>query len=175
MPILPEVEEAKKAYEKKDYRQAARLFSDAANRLEADGDILMAAEIKNNCSVSWLQAGEPQSALDAALGTDQIFANAKDLRRQAISLANQAAALDDLGSLTDALNMYQIAADLLKTIHEDDMRAYVLKNISTLQLRSGDKLQSLATMNAALENKKKLGFKEKLLKKLLRIPFKMMR
>jgi hypothetical protein len=166
---------ARKAYEKKDYSLAARLYAEAAGQIGPNGDQLARAELMNNCSVAWLQAGEPQKSWEAVRETDLIFAEACDTRRQAMALGNQASALEALGSLPEAMEKYQVAADLLKDLHEDDLRAYVLQNLAALQLRNGDQLLSLATMHTALENKKKLGAKEKLLKKLLRIPFKMIR
>ncbi|MCE5206886.1 MAG: hypothetical protein LLG42_01085 [Chloroflexi bacterium] len=175
MSVSGLIQEAKKAYENKEYRQAAELFQNVAEQQIFLGDPLMEAEMKNNCSVAWLQAGEPQKSLDVVLGTDQVFAEANDPRRQAMALGNQAAALEALGSLSEAMDKYQTAADIFKDIHEEDLRAYVLKNLSALQLRTGDQLQAIASMHTALENKKKLGLKEKFLKKFLRIPFKMLR
>ncbi len=175
MSVSGLIQEAKKAYENKEYRQAAELFQNVAEQQISLGDPLMEAEMKNNCSVAWLQAGEPQKSLAVVLGTDQVFAEANDPRRQAMALGNQAAALEALGSLSEAMDKYQTAADIFKDIHEEDLRAYVLKNLSALQLRTGDQLQAIASMHTALENKKKLGLKEKFLKKFLRIPFKMLR
>ncbi len=167
--------QAKQAYDRKEYTQAAGLFFSAAQSFHNQEDALQAAEMLNNCSVAWLQAGEAQKALDAAEGTDSIFADAADLRRQAMALGNQAAALEALGKLEDAINKYQSASDILKDIDDKELRTYVLQNLAALQLRTGDQYQSLATMQAALEHKKKLSIKERFLKKLLRIPFKLMK
>ena len=169
------VEQAKKAYEKKAYRQAAELFQSIVDQQVYLDDPLMNAEMKNNCSVAWLQAGEPQRSLNAVMGTAQIFAEGIDPKRQGMALANEAAALDALGSLTEAMEKYQLAADIFKEINEKDLMTYVLKNLSALQLRTGRQFQSLASMHSALENQEKLSIKEKFLKKLLRVPFKIMK
>jgi hypothetical protein len=79
-----------------------------------------------------------------------------------------------LGDTEKAIEKFQAASDLLKEIGDESLRAYILQNLSGLQLKSGDQFQSIATMHTALENKEKLSLKEKFLKKLLRIPFKMM-
>lgn len=165
--------QAHKAYENKKYRQAAELFEALAGQYAAREDALNAAEMRNNSSVAWLQAGEAQKSLDAAAGTDQVFAEAGDSKREAMALGNQAAALEALGNISEAITKYEAAAEIFHAIHEEDLRVYVLQNLSALQLKTGDHLQSLASMHNALENKKKLGMKEKFLKKLLRIPFKM--
>lgn len=165
--------QAQKAYANKQYRQAAELFETLTGQYADQGDILNAAEMRNNSSVAWLQAGEAQKSLDAALETDQIFSEAGDSKRGAMALGNQAAAYEALGNIPQAILKYQTAADIFHAIHEEDLRVYVLQNLSALQLKTGDHLQSLASMHNALENKKKLGLKEKFLKKLLRVPFQM--
>jgi tetratricopeptide (TPR) repeat protein len=92
-----------------------------------------------------------------------------------MALANQAAALEGLGQLEAALERYTRAAEFLKQVGENEMRALVLKNISTLQLRTGKQLQALASMDAALDNQKRLSWRERMLQKLLRVPLDMLK
>ena len=173
---MPEkiVQKAKTAYKQKKYSEAADLFEEAAKLYKDLGDFLNEAEMLNNCSVSLLLGGDALEALQAAQGTDQIFAKAADVKRQAMALGNQAAALDALGKLDEALELYQEASELLKDRGEDDLRSYLLQQISTLQIRTGSQLQSLASMQAALESRKKLSMKERMLKKLLKKPMDML-
>ena len=166
--------QAKKLYDKEAYSQAAETYEMSSQEYEKSGDPLMAAEMSNNCSVSWLLAGEAQKSLDASLNTDLTFFNAGDPRKQAMALGNQAAAHEGLKQLKDAAEKYEKASEILKEIGETDLRAYVLQKLSAIQLRTGDQFQSVATMHTALETKKKLSIKEKFLKKVLRIPFKKM-
>ena len=166
---------AKAAYKTGKYQKAADQFQKAAAGFSNAGDELMAAEMLNNQSVALLQNGDPTGAFTAASGTDEIFSKARDSRRQAMALGNQAAALDSLGELEEAIEKYKLAAELLKETGDMELRSYVLESLSALQLRTGNQFQSLATMQAALDSKKKLGFKERFLKKILRIPFKLMR
>ena len=90
------VDQGKQAFANKKYDEAASSFSEAASAYEALDDPLNAAEMKNNLSVALLQAGKAQEAYDAAAGTDEVFAQAGDLKRQAMAFGNQAAALDEL-------------------------------------------------------------------------------
>ena len=166
--------EGKAAYAAKKYPEAGAVFERANRAYMAAGDFLNAAEAANNASVAWLQAGDPEKALLLAAGTETTFETAGDLLRQGIALANQAAALDGLNRKQEALDYYQRAAEYLKQAGENEMRAMVLKNISTLQLQTGGHLQALASMDAALDQKKKLSLRERLLKLLLRVPFDMM-
>jgi tetratricopeptide (TPR) repeat protein len=169
------VKQAERAYQQQRYAEAARLFQQAASQYKAGGDPLKAAEMANNGSVALLQAGSAQAALEAAEGTDQVFAQAGDARRQALALGNQAAALEALNRLDDALARYWQCSNLLKQIGDEETRAPVLKNISTLQIRTGHQFEALATMEAALNHQKKLSPVERFLKKLLKIPMQMLR
>jgi tetratricopeptide (TPR) repeat protein len=167
--------EGKRAYQAKNFTQAAAAFSQAAQSFLANGQAVDAAEAANNASVAYLQAGDAASALQAAEGSDSVFAAAGETRKQGMALANQAAALDGLGRLEDSLARYTLAAELLKQIGADEMRALVLKNISTLQLRTGKQLQALASMDAALDHQPRLSLRERLLHKLLRVPLDMLK
>jgi tetratricopeptide (TPR) repeat protein len=174
-PITTLIDQAGKKYRSGKYAEAASLYSQAAAALTESGDSLAAAEMANNRSVALLQSGDAQGALNSAQDTDQIFALAGDTQRQALALGNQAAALQALNRNEEALTKYRECADLLKQTDEQDYRAHVLKSISVLQVKTGHQFEALASMNAALENKKKLSIQEKFIKKLIRIPFDMMR
>ncbi|MEN6481148.1 MAG: hypothetical protein ABFD29_03105 [Anaerolineaceae bacterium] len=173
--LLP-LELAKKAescYKDEDFQQAAELYARAAQTYMDLGEPANAAEMKNNQSVALLQAGDAQNAYFFAKGTDLTFAEAGDKRRQAMALGNQAAALEELKKKDEALKLYQEAALIFEEINEKDLRAYVLKRISALQVRNGKQLNALASMNAALINKEKLTFQEKILKWLTNTVFKL--
>lgn len=165
--------QAEKAYRAGNYAEAAALYQNAVQYCTEAGDAVNAAEMSNNRSVALLQSGDAQSALDAAQGTDAVFARAGDLRRQGIALGNQAAALEAMDQLDEALNHYWQCADLLKQAGEKEYRALVLKSISSLQVRTGRQLEAVATMESALENQSKLSLQERFLKGLLRIPLQM--
>lgn len=167
-------DQAEKAFRAGNFSEAADLYKQAAEVNMAHEDAPQAAENMNNRSVALLQAGDAAGALQAAQGTEQVFAQAGDLRRQGLALGNQAAALDALGRLDEALERYRQSSDLLKQVGDKESRAVVLKSISVLQIRTGKHLEAVATMDAALDNQPKPSFKERLLKKLLDIPFKIM-
>jgi tetratricopeptide (TPR) repeat protein len=159
-------------YKTGDFGKAADLYREIAEQYSSNGKTIDAAEMLNNYSVSLLQKGDAKNAYEAAKDTDKIFQEAGDVRRQAIALGNQASALEAMGDLKGAILLYQQSSDLLKSIDDKDLRVYVLKSLSALQVRTGDQLQAMASMDAALQLQKKLTLKEKFLKKLLGIPFK---
>lgn len=167
-------ETGKRLFRSGKYLEAADLFEQAARGYADLGNSLLSAEMANNKSVALLQAGDAQGALQACEGTEVIFHQAGDTEREAIAIANYAAALEALNRLEEALETYQRAAVLFKQIGNSEMRAIVLKAISSLQIRTNRQLEALASMDAALEEQKKLSLKERLLKKLLDLPFRMM-
>lgn len=168
------IHEADAAYQGADYALAASKYAAAQQAYSAAGDALMAAEMANNASVALLKAGNPSAALAACEQTDLVFAQAGDIRRQAVALSNQATALEALKRNEQALELYQRASDLLKQINETEMRAFVLKSMSFLQFRSGKKFDAMATMRIALDTQRKLTPRERLLKWLLGVVFKLL-
>lgn len=163
--------EAARAYKKKDYLAAAKDYQAAAEGFSQQGAQLEAAEMLNNASVAYLQAEQPESALEAALDTDQTFAAAGDQRRQAIALGNQAAAYEALDDLDSAAQAYQSSSELLKEIGDHELRPSVMQSLSAVQLRQGQQMEALVTMQAGLDEIENPGIKQKLLKKVLRSPF----
>lgn len=166
---------AEKSFQSGKFAEAADLFQQAYQLCTQSGDALKAAEMANNRSVALLQAGNAAAALEAAQGTETVFAQAGDIKRQGLALGNQAAALEGLNRLEEALARYIQCNTLLKQAGDEENRAAVLKSISALQIRTGHQFEALASMDAALENQKKLSLKERFLKKLLDIPMNMLR
>lgn len=161
------VNDAKDLFASKKYGLAIEIFRSALKFYETHSDPLHAAEMKNNISVCLNLEGKAQEALQAAQGTDLIFEQAGDKHRQALALGNQASALEDLKQLGEALELYEKSNELLKQIGEKEYRAIILKRISTLQLKHGRKLESLASMNAALQVEPTPTGKERSIKNIL--------
>lgn len=168
-------ENGKKSFKKKEFAAAADWFAKAAAAYDTCGDTLLAAEEKNNLSVALLMAGEPQRALEAALHTDEVFAVAGDRQRQAIALANQASACQDIKDNQRALNLFEEASELLKALGEEDMRSEILKKISILQLKEGQQLQAVSSYSSAVSAKPHKGLKEHTLKALFKALFNFFR
>jgi tetratricopeptide (TPR) repeat protein len=169
----PEVSilEAKNAYLRKDFSAAADAYQAAAASFSSKGDELSAAEMKNNASVAYLQAGNAELALDSALITDQVFASVGDTRRQAIALGNQAAAYEALGQLEAAAKAYESSSDLLKLIGDKELRPTVMRSLSSIQLRLGRQMEALVTMQAGLNQIENPSLMQRLMKKIIQSPF----
>jgi tetratricopeptide (TPR) repeat protein len=84
-----------------------------------------------------------------------------------MAYGNQAAAYEAQHEFETALSFYQKASEKLLSCGEKELRTVVLKQISQLQLKTGEHLQALASMNTALDSTPKLSGKEKFLKRFL--------
>lgn len=167
--------EAQQAYKQGDYVAAARAFEAAAQGYQSLEDKLSVAEMYNNSSVAYLQAGDGDSALRVVLGTPEIFSEAGDGLRHGMALGNLGAALEAVGRLDEAIQAYQQSAELLKQADETDMRARVMQSLSALQLRTGHQLEALASMQAGLDGLKKPSPRQRVLRKLLDMPSKVIK
>jgi tetratricopeptide (TPR) repeat protein len=161
-------EQAQHAYKARRYKRAAELFHQAAQGYTLGHNDLLAAEMKNNASVAYFQAGDPRKALDAALDTDKVFEGAKDIKRLAMAIGNQAAALDELGHWQEALSAYERSAQLFLEVNEKDMRAIMLKSAAGIKLKRGRVSESAYEMMGALEAKATPSLFERILRFLLR-------
>jgi tetratricopeptide (TPR) repeat protein len=168
-------DEGQNAYKRGDFNESAHLFDAAAQGFQIQGDLVKAAELRNNASVAYLKCGDAQASLDAVEGTASIFSDIGDLRRQGMALGNYGAALEALGRLDEAAFSYETSAELLSQSGEDVLRAEVLQSLSAIQLRKGKQLQALATMQSGINGIKRPSPKQKILKSLMRFPFRLMK
>ncbi|PWH14565.1 MAG: hypothetical protein DDG60_07380 [Anaerolineae bacterium] len=159
-------ESARTAYQEGDFENAARLFGEAASRLT---EKLEAAEMKNNQSVAWLQAGNPKAAYEAARDTAQLFAQASDFRREGIAWSNEAAALQALGRANEAFEKYRLAAEAFQRAGEDKMRNDVYQAMAGIKLKQGKVMEALFHMQMGLAGVKHPTLKQKILLSMLRL------
>jgi len=155
--------------EKGNYSVAADLFSQAAQVYASAQDELNAAEMKNNQSVALLQAGKAKDALQATEGTEEIFENAGDLRRQGVAVGNRAAALEELKKWKDALAEYDRAASLFEQAGAGDMHSVVRKAAANLNLKRGRFTDSQLDVYDSLRLVEKPTLTQRIMKFLIRI------
>ncbi|NJN79063.1 MAG: hypothetical protein HC797_00520 [Anaerolineales bacterium] len=160
--------QGKRAFENKNYKEAADYFQQAAEGYTLGRASLQAAEMMNNASVALLQAGKSNEALNAALGTDEIFAQAKDVKRQAMALGNQAAALEALSRYEEAIQNNEQSADLFGQVNEGDLRAMVMKSAAAIKLKTGKVTDSAFKMMGSLDVKNNPNIFERILRFFLR-------
>ena len=156
-------------FESGNYESAVSHFENAAKGYAALNDEVNAAEMKNNLSVTRLKLGKAEAALTACLGTDEVFARAKDLKRQGMAIGNQAAALEALKRFDEALAAYERSAQIFADAGEGDLRSMVLKSAAGIKLKRGKIGESAFKMIGSLEAKEKPSFFDRILKFLLRL------
>lgn len=163
----PLVAEARRLYQAGDFAAAAEAYGRAAEAHAAAGDALMAAEMRNNQAVSLLRARQPAAALSVLQGTDEVFAQAGDLRRQGMALANLAGALESLKRKKEAVEYYQRAGDVLEQAGEGDLRVEVMQLLAIHYLRQGKFFDAVLALQSGLAGVKNPTPRQKLFKKLL--------
>ena len=160
--------EGKRAFAAGKYDEAVNAFREAAQGYALGRDGLHTAEMNNNLSVSLLKANQPQEAFDAANGTDEIFEAAGDVKKQAMALGNQAAALEGLKRYEEALTLYDRAASLFADAGDGDMRSLVLKSAAAIRLKQGKITDTAMDMLGSLGAVEKPTLMQRFLKFLLR-------
>lgn len=162
-------DQGKAEYAKGNFKAAASLFAQAAQIYVSMQDTLNAAEMKNNESVAWLQAGKAQEALQATEGTEETFQKAGDRKREGIAVSNRAAALEGLGKWKEALAEYDRAASLLEQAGEGDMHSMVRKTAANLNLKRGRITDSQMDVYDSLRLVEKPSLSQRIMKFLMRI------
>ena len=165
-------EKGKKEYEQGNYLKAADLFSQAAHAYTVVKDELNAAEMKNNQSVAFLQGGKAREALQATEGTETIFEQAGDVKRQGIAVSNRAAALEGLKKWSEALQEYDRAASLFEEAGEGDMHSMVRKTAANLNLKRGHLTDSQMDVFDSLRLVEKPTLAQRIMKFFIRIGFR---
>ena len=164
-------DKGKQEYEKGNYAVAAEMFSQAAQAYASAQDELNAAEMKNNQSVALLQAGKAKEALQVTDGTEEVFQQAGDQKRQGIAVGNRAAALEGLKKWNDALAEYDRAASLLEQAGEGDMHSVVRKAAANLNLKRGRVTDSQMDVYDSLRLVEKPTLTQRIMKFLMRVGF----
>jgi tetratricopeptide (TPR) repeat protein len=167
-------QKAKAAYQARDYPTAIKAFDQAREAAKAAGDEPLAAEMANNMSVTFLLNKQPHEALEIARGTDLVFEKVGDLSKQGMALGNIGAALEELKQFKQAVDHYQRSIELLRQAGETEYRGLVQKSLATIQIRQGDHFSGMVTMHQSLEDQKRLTPRERWLKRLLKLPYKLL-
>jgi tetratricopeptide (TPR) repeat protein len=160
-------DQAKRIYQAGEFEPAAKAFSEAAGAYLEAGDALMSAEMRNNQSVALLRAKQAEAALQAAQGTEKVFSDARDFRRQGMALANQASAFEALKQYTETIEYYKKAGEVLEKAGEFDLRAEVMQLLSMHYLRRFKFYEAVISLQSGLAAVKNPTPKQRFMKKIL--------
>lgn len=167
-------EKAERAYRAGDLAEAAEAFEAAALAYQNQSQTILAAEMWNNYAVILIQVGRGEEAVKAVEATLPLLQEGGDLERLGVALGNLAAALEACGRDAEAEQAYLQSAEILEKCGKAELRMHALKALSQLQLKQGKQLQALATFQSALEETPNLSLTQKMLKKLVDIPWKLL-
>jgi tetratricopeptide (TPR) repeat protein len=162
-------EQGVKLFQQRDYEAAARIFQQAAEAFETDGDADMAAEMKTNIGLVHRSLGENQQALEVMQQALEHFQTRDDKRRSAMVLGNMGGVYVALGDKEQAYNCYRQAADLFQELGERKLYGETMVAMGDLQMRDGKIMAGAATYEVGLENLEKLSPTQKMLKGLMGI------
>jgi tetratricopeptide (TPR) repeat protein len=154
-------------YLKGDFAAAIKAYSEIASAYVAAGNFPMASEMQNNQSVVLLRNKQAQAAFDAAKGTDLVFAEIGDTRRQGIALANQASALQALRRNKEAIDFYIKSGEAFEIAGEMDLRFQVMKLLSSFYLRNFRFFDAILALQSGLAPVKNPTLLQRVMKKFL--------
>jgi len=159
------------AYQQGNLEHALDLFESARTGYLDRNDPVKAAEMANNLCVVLLQHKQPEKALAAVSGTTRIFQEAGDSKRAAFAFGNLGTALEACKRPGEAEEAYRTAMELFTNLGEDEALNQTAQSLSQLLLKQGRSLEAISSMQAGIEGKKKkLSLKDRILKRILRIP-----
>jgi tetratricopeptide (TPR) repeat protein len=167
-------QKAIEAYESDHFEQAIEDLRAACSAYEEAGDQILAAEMRNNLCVVYLKLDQPKAALSAVEGTPEIFAAVGDDKRTAQAYGNLGSALEAIEHYDAAGDAYRKAVDLFAEIGETDDRSHTLKALSQMQLKQGQTLDAVASMQAGLEDQSQLGLGQRIIRWILKLPSRLL-
>ena len=116
-------DEGKSLYQAKKYLPAAASFARAAEAYQEAGQIILAAEMRNNQSVALLLAKEPRQALEAVQGTSELFLGAGQKTTGGMALANDRPIVSFVG---DSTFFHGSIPGVINAIHNKHNYTYVV-------------------------------------------------
>lgn len=160
-------------YRQGKFPEAVELFSWLHQEFSASGNNVKADEMANNLAVTFLDQNDPEQAIDLIEGTPQRFFEAGETIMAAQAYGNLGAAMAAANRLEEAENAYRQSMQIFRQQGHDEGVTFVGQALSQLQLKQGKTLEALASMEASLEGQKKPGLRQRLLRKLLKLPFRL--
>jgi tetratricopeptide (TPR) repeat protein len=160
-------EQGVKLFRQKEYEEASRVFRQAQEAYEGDGQGDMAAEMQTNIGLVHRALGENQQALDVMQEALHTFQQTNDALRAAKVLGNMGGVYASLGDREQAYNCYRQAADTFQELGEKKLHGETLLAMADLQVREGKLGRGAATYEVGLSELDHLSPSQKILKGLI--------
>jgi tetratricopeptide (TPR) repeat protein len=174
-PPADQIEEkAMIAYREGRLEEAIDGFAAARQAFLTNANKIKAAEMGGNLCVVLLQADRPQEALNAVEGSPAIFLSVGDKNRAAQAYGNLGSALEACDDSIGAENAYRQATELFDSLGDKEQYGYTMQALSRLQLRRGQPLEAIVSMQLGMEAKPQSGIRNRLLRRLLSLPIRLL-
>jgi tetratricopeptide (TPR) repeat protein len=161
------------AFREGQIEEALGFLQTAEESYRLAGNAIKAAEMASNLAVIYLQVDRPDESLRALSGVPELFQQHDDQPRLARAFGNMGAALEATGQDAEAEQAYKQAAEVFTQIGDQENLTHTMASLSKLQLRSGNPIDALASMQRGVEGRRSL--KDRVLSKLLSLPFRFLR
>lgn len=156
--------EALTAFNQTNFQYAAELFGKAAEEYTSENKPLLAAEMKNNQSVAYIQADDPQSALNCLKGVADQFENAQDQYKAGLTYGNLATAHQALNNLDQAKDYCFKAADYLREGNHSEEYTMIMNMLVSIQMKQGKLFDAAASAHLFIDQIPHPTFRQRLLK-----------
>jgi tetratricopeptide (TPR) repeat protein len=166
--------QAGRLYQAGDFQRAASSYQQAAASFREQGDKIKAAEMANNQAVALLQLDQAEAALEVLTGTPSIFKESGDLGKAAMAHGNLGQALAEANQPEAAKQHYQQALELFEQIGDQDSLKHTARALSQLQLKQGQAVQALFSMQRGVEGDRPTSLRDRLVRWLLRLPSRLL-
>jgi tetratricopeptide (TPR) repeat protein len=153
--------------------EAIEAFSDLHLAYQSQGDPVKADEMANNLGVAHLDINQFDEAIKLVVDTPERFLRAGQPILAAQAFGNLGAAFAAADRIEEAEDAYRQSFKLFQDQGHDEGMTFVGQALSQLQLKQGRALEALASMEASLEGQKKPGLRQRILRKLLKLPFRL--
>ena len=163
-----------KLFQQKDYEASARVFQQAQEAYEAEGNTAMVAEMQTNIGLVHRALGENQQALELMQQALHVFQDSGDTRRAAMVLGNMGGVYAALSDKEQAYQCYRQAADIFEELGEKKLYGETLVAMGDLQIRDGKVMAGAATYEVGLEQLEELSASQKIIKGLLGVRNRLM-
>lgn len=158
------------AYQRGEMSTAEHGFRAASQQFAQNGEELQAAEAANNLCVVLLQAERPHEALECVRETPAIFEHHQNLALAAQAYGNLGSAQEGCGRLPEAEAAYLRSLDLFRSLRDSEGESLILQRLAQVQLRQGQPIGALASMQASLEAAPHRGVIQRCVRRLLSLP-----
>jgi tetratricopeptide (TPR) repeat protein len=164
--------EGKEAFHSNKYAKAAKLFGQAKQEYEDLNDVVKSAEMANNQSVSFLQAGKGKQALKSVLGTEEVFELHDEKLQQALAIGNKAAALAAVKRVEEAETAYEKCVEILKELGEDQYISEVMNSLANLRFKDKRQYEAAASLISSVDLEGKPNLQQRFMRFILEKFFK---